>query len=38
MPKYEDPLASSKLEMIKNIRARRAAAENEKNEAITRAK
>ncbi|KAF5936580.1 hypothetical protein HYC85_024086 [Camellia sinensis] len=33
-----DPLASSKLEMIKNIRAERAAAENKKTEAIERAK
>ncbi|WOG99080.1 hypothetical protein DCAR_0518428 [Daucus carota subsp. sativus] len=35
MPIYTDPLASSKLEMIKNIRADR---ENKKAEAITRAK
>lgn len=35
MPIYTDPLASSKLEMIKNIRADR---ENKNAEAITRAK
>ncbi|CAL5382903.1 unnamed protein product [Camellia sinensis] len=38
MPLFKDPLASSKLEMIKNITAERAAAENEKTEAIERAK
>ncbi|KAA8540197.1 hypothetical protein F0562_024240 [Nyssa sinensis] len=38
MPLYKDPLASSKLEMIKNIRAQRAAAETKKTEAIERAK
>ncbi|CAL5373970.1 unnamed protein product [Camellia sinensis] len=38
MPLFKDPLASSKLEMIKNIRAERAAAENKKTEAIQRAK
>ncbi|GMP29449.1 hypothetical protein CsSME_00004550 [Camellia sinensis var. sinensis] len=38
MPLFKDPLASSKLEMIKNIRAERAAAENNKIEAIERAK
>ncbi|KAK3025128.1 hypothetical protein RJ639_043910 [Escallonia herrerae] len=38
LPPYKDPLASSKLEMIKTIRAQRAAAENNKSEAITRAK
>lgn len=38
MPLFKDPLASSKLEMIKNIRAERAAAENKKTEAIERAK
>ncbi|KAI3455686.1 hypothetical protein Pfo_012349 [Paulownia fortunei] len=37
-PSYKDPLASSKLEMLKNIRAQRAAAMNKKNEAVTRAK
>ncbi|KAK9290181.1 hypothetical protein L1049_008347 [Liquidambar formosana] len=37
-PLYKDPLASSKLEMIKNIRAQRAAAETKKTEAIERAK
>lgn len=35
VPLYKDPLASTKLEMIKNIRAER---ENKKTEAITRAK
>lgn len=34
-PIYKDPLASSKLQMIKNIRADR---ENKKAEAVTRAK
>ncbi|THG04813.1 hypothetical protein TEA_021844 [Camellia sinensis var. sinensis] len=38
MPLFKDPFASSKLEMIKNIRAERAAAENKKTEAIERAK
>ncbi|GMP43282.1 hypothetical protein CsSME_00012705 [Camellia sinensis var. sinensis] len=38
MPLFKDPLASSKLEMIKNIRAERAAAENKKTKAIERAK
>ncbi|XP_028088384.1 uncharacterized protein LOC114288956 isoform X1 [Camellia sinensis] len=38
MPLFKDPLASSKLEMIKNIRAERAAAETKKTEAIERAK
>ncbi|GMQ02110.1 hypothetical protein CsSME_00048491 [Camellia sinensis var. sinensis] len=38
MPLFKDPLASSKLEMIKNIRAERAAAENKKTEAIERVK
>ncbi|GAB4849975.1 hypothetical protein Ancab_029274 [Ancistrocladus abbreviatus] len=37
-PLYEDPLASSKLEMIKNIRAQRAASEVKKNEALEQAK
>lgn len=37
-PLYKDPLASSKLEMLKNIRAQRAAAENKKIEAVARAK
>ncbi|KAG8380225.1 hypothetical protein BUALT_Bualt07G0171200 [Buddleja alternifolia] len=37
-PLYKDPLASSKLEMLKNIRAQRAAAINQKSEAINRAK
>ncbi|XP_050232291.1 uncharacterized protein LOC126680992 [Mercurialis annua] len=35
---YKDPLASSKLEMIKNIRAQRAATETKKTEAIDRAR
>ncbi|KAJ0074746.1 hypothetical protein Patl1_33870 [Pistacia atlantica] len=35
---YKDPSASSKLEMIKNIRAQRAAAESKKIEAIKRAR
>ncbi|KAL6996176.1 hypothetical protein U1Q18_006310 [Sarracenia purpurea var. burkii] len=38
MPRYKDPLATSKLEMIKNIRARRAVAETKKTEAIEQAK
>ncbi|KAL2243141.1 UNVERIFIED_CONTAM: hypothetical protein Sindi_0432100 [Sesamum indicum] len=37
-PSYKDPLASTKLEMLKDIRAQRTAAMNKKNEAITRAK
>ncbi|KAL3825049.1 hypothetical protein ACJIZ3_021078 [Penstemon smallii] len=37
-PLYKDPLASSKLEMIKNIRAQRATPTNKKTEAITRAR
>lgn len=37
-PLYKDPSASSKLEMIKNIRAQRAAAESKKTEAIERAR
>ncbi|CAM8940761.1 unnamed protein product [Rhodiola kirilowii] len=37
-PKYKDPLASSKLEMIKNIRAQRAAADTKKTAAIDRAR
>ncbi|XP_057548547.1 uncharacterized protein LOC130826934 isoform X2 [Amaranthus tricolor] len=37
-PKYKDPLASSKLEMLKNIRAQRVASEASKNEAVERAK
>ncbi|CAI9114520.1 OLC1v1015261C2 [Oldenlandia corymbosa var. corymbosa] len=35
---YKDPLASSKLEMLKSIRAQRAAAESKKTEALVRAK
>lgn len=35
---YKDPLANSKLEMIKNIRAQRVAAETKKTEAIERAR
>uniref|UniRef100_A0A7N0TYS4 Nuclease associated modular domain-containing protein n=1 Tax=Kalanchoe fedtschenkoi TaxID=63787 RepID=A0A7N0TYS4_KALFE len=38
VPKYKDPLASSKLEMIKSIRAERAAADTKKTEAIERAR
>lgn len=37
-PMYKDPLANSKLEMIKNIRAQRVAAETKKTEAIERAR
>ncbi|XP_039122442.1 uncharacterized protein LOC120258995 [Dioscorea cayenensis subsp. rotundata] len=37
-PSYRDPLASSKLEMIKNIKAQREAMENKKREATERAK
>ncbi|XP_041000749.1 uncharacterized protein LOC121246622 [Juglans microcarpa x Juglans regia] len=37
-PSYKDPLASSKLEMIKNIRAERAVAETKKTEAVERAR
>ncbi|KAM2208490.1 hypothetical protein ACFXTI_024481 [Malus domestica] len=37
-PMYKDPLASSKMEMIKNIRAQRAAAETQKREAVERAR
>ncbi|KAF7813959.1 uncharacterized protein G2W53_027928 [Senna tora] len=37
-PVYKDPLVSSKLEMIKNIRAQRAAEENKQIEAIERAR
>ncbi|OIT05210.1 PREDICTED: uncharacterized protein LOC109223971 [Nicotiana attenuata] len=37
-PMYKDPLASSKLEMLKNIRAQRAAIDQKKIEAILRAK
>lgn len=37
-PLFKDPLASSKLEMIKSIRARRAAQETNKTEAIERAR
>ncbi|XP_071901267.1 uncharacterized protein [Coffea arabica] len=35
---YKDPLASSKLEMLKKIRAQRAAAESKKTEAVARAR
>ncbi|KAL2462399.1 hypothetical protein Fot_53636 [Forsythia ovata] len=35
---YKDPLASSKLKMLKNIRAQRAAAGNQKSETVERAK
>ncbi|KAJ6715022.1 NUMOD3 MOTIF FAMILY PROTEIN EXPRESSED [Salix viminalis] len=37
-PSYKDPLARTKLEMIKNIRAERTATETKKNEAIERAR
>lgn len=37
-PTYKDPLVSSKLEMIKNIRAQRGVADTHKNEALERAK
>lgn len=37
-PMYKDPLASSKLEMLKNIRAQRAGIDLKKIEAVTRAK
>lgn len=37
-PVYKDPLVSSKLEMIKNIRVQRAAAETKQIEAIERAR
>ncbi|PKI44399.1 hypothetical protein CRG98_035202 [Punica granatum] len=37
-PVYKDPLASSKLEMIKNIRAKRTAADTNRTEAIERAR
>lgn len=37
-PMYKDPLASSKLEMLKNIRAQRASIDQKKIEAVTRAK
>lgn len=37
-PMYKDPLANSKLEMIKNIRAQRVAADTKKAEAIERAR
>ncbi|CAL0308884.1 unnamed protein product [Lupinus luteus] len=37
-PAYKDPLVNSKLEMIKNIRAQRAAAEIEHAQAVARAR
>ncbi|XP_022714553.1 uncharacterized protein LOC111274189, partial [Durio zibethinus] len=37
-PLYKDPMASSKLEMIKNIRAQRVAEESKKTEAVERAR
>ncbi|XVF87000.1 hypothetical protein PTKIN_Ptkin18bG0085500 [Pterospermum kingtungense] len=37
-PLYKDPMASSKLEMLKNIRAQRAAEESKKTEAVERAR
>lgn len=37
-PLFKDPLASSKLEMIKNIRAKRATTQTNRAEAIERAR
>ncbi|XP_039009226.1 protein SON-like [Hibiscus syriacus] len=37
-PLYKDPMASSKLEMLKNMRAQRAAEESKKTEAVERAR
>ena len=37
-PVYKDPLASSKLEMIKSIRAKRVAEESKKMDAVQRAR
>lgn len=37
-PPYKDPLVNSKLEMIKNIRSQRKAAESEIAEAVERAR
>ncbi|CAN4085098.1 unnamed protein product [Withania somnifera] len=37
-PLYKDPLASSKLEMLKNIRAQRVSIDQKKIEAVSRAK
>ncbi|KAL4333070.1 hypothetical protein GQ457_07G030690 [Hibiscus cannabinus] len=37
-PLYKDPMASSKLEMLKNIRAQRATEEMKKTEAVERAR
>ncbi|KNA04000.1 hypothetical protein SOVF_203790 [Spinacia oleracea] len=37
-PKYKDPLANSKLEMLKTIRAKRGVSEAKKNEALEQAK
>lgn len=37
-PKYKDPLLTSKLEMIKSIRAQRVTAESTKTEAVERAR
>ncbi|CAI0418830.1 unnamed protein product [Linum tenue] len=37
-PSYKDPLARSKLQMIMNIRAKRAAVETKKTEAVERAR
>ncbi|CAM9003972.1 unnamed protein product [Rhodiola kirilowii] len=37
-PKYKDPMASSNLEIIKNIKAQRAASDTKKTEAIARAR
>lgn len=37
-PKYKDPLANHKLQMLKSIRAQRVTSETKKNEALQRAK
>ncbi|CAM8906809.1 unnamed protein product [Rhodiola kirilowii] len=37
-PKYKDPMASSNLEIIKNIKAQRSASDTKKTEAIARAR
>lgn len=37
-PVYKDPLASSKLEMIKSIRAKRVAEESKKMDSVERAR
>ena len=38
VPKYKDPLAGSKLKMLKNIRAQRVASQTKANETLERAK